>query len=101
MWKRRFLYRKYRDLIQGFLFTVTVLVQYLIAVFENLDLQLQLQYSGNPCTVTVRYNLALWFTLLFAYTLLNFCSSCFENGKNLLAQALLDFANFRFHSHFR
>ena len=60
IWKRRFSYRKYRDLIQGFLFTVTVLVQYLIAVFENLDLQLQLQYSGNPCTVTVRYNLALW-----------------------------------------
>ena len=48
--------------IQGFdtgiFIHCTVLVQYLFAVFENLDLQLQ--YSGNPCTVTVRYNLALW-----------------------------------------
>ena len=50
---------KIQELDTGIFIHCTVLVQYLFAVFGNLDLQLQLQYSGNPCTVTVRYNGAL------------------------------------------
>ena len=58
--KKRFSVQKKQGSYAGFLFIVTVPVQYLFAVFEKY--YSQLQYSESPFEVSVRYNGVLWCT---------------------------------------